>query len=90
MVQDRSSVICTSSASHSLHSSPIDGQWEMLSAAFVEVDDDLFGFTDIYQEVAAFAPQVQFSAVRLNDLADDTHQSFIIGKFLEEVCAVGC
>ena len=78
---------------HTLHSSTIDGQWWVFSAAFPEIDHNLLCFADIQQEVVVSAPRGQkvdlLPVVGLVVLGDETHQSCIVRKLHHVIGAEG-
>ena len=79
-------------AAHSLHSSTIDGQWWVFGVASLEVNNSLFGFADIQQEVVVSVPRgqkIDLSVVGLVVPGDETHQSCVVCKLHHVIGAVG-
>ena len=81
-------------AAHSLHSSTVDGQWQVLGVTSLEVNNNLLGFADVQQEVVIPAPRGQkvdlHPVLSLIALGDETHQSCVVSKFHYVIVAVGC
>lgn len=77
-------------AAHSLHCSTIDGQWQVLGEASLEIDNNLLGHADIQQEIVVSALCGQ--KVDLPPVVGlvTNHQSCDVRKLHYVVGAVGC
>lgn len=79
-------------AAHSLHIGTIDGQWQVFGVTSPEVNNNLFGFSDVQQEVVVSATcgQKVLPVVSLVSLGDETHQSCVVRKLNNVISVMSC